>query len=343
MSRNVWVVMVALALVMSFASTAWADDASLAQPGAAEVASADVGATGETVCLDDYWCDRPRWSGYAGGIFLQRARAGSVSVFRYMANDAMAMDVHDLSFDHELGPEVELVRHGNRGRDLQVRYFGIQDWSAETTVHGSTNEFRFHQFGLNLFDIEDYAVRYRSKLDSLEVNLSFPTQRWLTPLAGVRWVQLHESGLTIVDQFQPGLYDRYGIRANNALVGVQIGAAGRLWNGPRLHIDSVIKGGLYGNTASRSFDADVGLIGQYHLSATDTCTAFVGELGFSATYQVTQRLAVRAGYEWMWLDGVALAPDQMPGTVLVTTPPTTQLDRSTLMLNGATVGVELTF
>ena len=39
--------------------------------------------------------------------------------------------------------------------------------------------------------------------------------------------------------------------------------------------------------------------------------AFLGEAGVVLTYAITQNLALRASYEAMWLEGVALAPEQI--------------------------------
>jgi hypothetical protein len=40
----------------------------------------------------------------------------------------------------------------------------------------------------------------------------------------------------------------------------------------------------------------------------------VGEIGVQCKYQVAERLSLRAGYQAMWLEGVALAPGQIQET-----------------------------
>ena len=44
----------------------------------------------------------------------------------------------------------------------------------------------------------------------------------------------------------------------------------------------------------------------------------MGELNLSATYDLTSHFKVRAGYEIMWLNGRALAPDQIDTSVAQT-------------------------
>ena len=47
------------------------------------------------------------------------------------------------------------------------------------------------------------------------------------------------------------------------------------------------------------------------LSATRNRAAFMGEAGVVATYALTKRLALRATAEAIWIEGVALAPEQI--------------------------------
>ena len=49
-------------------------------------------------------------------------------------------------------------------------------------------------------------------------------------------------------------------------------------------------------------------------SASDTKAAFIGEAGVNGSFQVTRCLSVRAGYQIIWLQDVALASNQIPVT-----------------------------
>ena len=71
-------------------------------------------------------------------------------------------------------------------------------------------------------------------------------------------------------------------------------------------------------------------------SASTNHTAFIGELGLQARYQVTQGLALRAGYELLWLDGVAIAPAQYTNIQGIDS-------NATVFYHGATVGMEYSF
>jgi hypothetical protein len=39
---------------------------------------------------------------------------------------------------------------------------------------------------------------------------------------------------------------------------------------------------------------------------------FVGEIGVTGAYQWTEHLAIRGGYQLLWIQGVAVASDQIP-------------------------------
>ena len=46
--------------------------------------------------------------------------------------------------------------------------------------------------------------------------------------------------------------------------------------------------------------------------------AFVGELGLTGAYAINDRWTVRGGYQAIWVDGVALAPDQIAASNVAT-------------------------
>jgi hypothetical protein len=55
----------------------------------------------------------------------------------------------------------------------------------------------------------------------------------------------------------------------------------------------------------------------YAAAASDNHAAFVGELGFTAVYQLSPHWSLRAGYQMLWLEGVAVAAEQVPAIDLL--------------------------
>ena len=95
----------------------------------------------------------------------------------------------------------------------------------------------------------------------------------------------------------------------NNLYGFQIGADGKLLERGRFSIDGLVKAGIFDNNAEESTEISDAKQ-QRPASASTNHAAFVGETGLQCQYQVTKGLLLKAGYEVIWLQGVALAPDR---------------------------------
>ena len=80
--------------------------------------------------------------------------------------------------------------------------------------------------------------------------------------------------------------------------------------------EGLIKVGLFGNAASQNsfIESSFESAPVFFASATGQSgqVAFVGEIGLTGVYRLSDRLLLRGGYQLMWIDGVALAPSQMP-------------------------------
>ena len=85
----------------------------------------------------------------------------------------------------------------------------------------------------------------------------------------------------------------------------------------------------------------------YPASATANHAAFVSEAGLQLKYQVVDGLALKVGYEVLWLDGVALAPGQIQETLITqSSAPVRALgvnSGSSVIFQGFTAGLEYPF
>lgn len=109
---------------------------------------------------------------------------------------------------------------------------------------------------------------------------------------------------------ESGFYD---IRTGNDLYGLQFGARLRRW-GPRLGWEATGKAGIFGNDASQRqsvIDWDNGPFERRSAARDGGQAAFVGELNFTGIYRLNDVWNLRAGYNLIWIAGVALAPDQL--------------------------------
>ena len=86
--------------------------------------------------------------------------------------------------------------------------------------------------------------------------------------------------------------------------------------GGPLTINALCKAGIYGNSATQriqqadSSDPTTNVT----IEANRSQAAFLGETGLVAHYRVNKHLSFRASAEAVWLEGVALAPEQINQT-----------------------------
>ena len=101
----------------------------------------------------------------------------------------------------------------------------------------------------------------------------------------------------------------------NDIYGFQLGAESVLYDDCcRFKIEGFAKAGIYGNNAKVSTDVlSMQEVDESERAGMDH-TTFVGELGIVASYELSCCWSLRAGYQAMWLDGVLVAANQVPGT-----------------------------
>jgi hypothetical protein len=78
-------------------------------------------------------------------------------------------------------------------------------------------------------------------------------------------------------------------------------------------VDAFGKAGIFGNTAAQNSEFSTGIV-TLPANGRGINTAFIGELGTTGRLQLTDHIVLRGGYRLLWLDGVALATDQLAVT-----------------------------
>jgi Putative beta barrel porin-7 (BBP7) len=260
----------------------------------------DLAACGDCCC--------PLWTVEAGTIFLRRDNQTDVP----LANGATPFSVADLAFhDYQAGPLVTLMRHGLFGTatTLEVTYFGVQVSNTASSA-GATSVFTTPAIN---FGANTVTSVYRSRFDSTEINLRDDLTEWLTFLAGFRWVELSDELSTDI-----GALASHNVNVNNHLYGAQIGADVVILRRERFSIDWFGKAGIYGNSADQT-TTTTGVGGAVpRLSARNSQSAFLGEMDLTLRYEITDHWSVLGGYRVIWLDGIALAPNQLANSNIAT-------------------------
>ena len=157
----------------------------------------------------------------------------------------------------------------------------------------------------------------------------------------LRYLRLREDLVYQTETETSGL--TYRLKTDNDLIGAQMGTDLFFCLTPRFKIGGEVEAGVYGNNARQRTNIEcpdwVGLKERNH----DTDVAFIGEAGVSALFRVTPRLTGRAGYQALFVDGVALGVDNF-NTASPFTARTSFVDNDgNLVMHGATVGFEWTW
>jgi hypothetical protein len=177
-----------------------------------------------------------------------------------------------------------------------------------------------------------------------------PNRYSISGVCGVRYLDLDDTFMYGVDYDGAvmGYLDYYS-RAENKLLGFQLGSnamyrIGCKWG---LHANTLV--GLYGNDIDthQYFNSTTGMVryvssgDAFDAHASKTDVAMLGELRVGASYQATCRCRIYGGWRAMGLTGVALATNQAPNQWLTAGQGASYVNSSgSMILHGLQTGVE---
>lgn len=272
------------------------------------------------------------------------------------------------------GPKLSLTYRGDAGYGVELSYFNVFDQSDARTIGPDTPRDWLVMKAPGIFwQTQDFPYQGMSWSDatslySAEANGRLDVGSRVTLLAGARWLQLNdtlEGTLTPADRTAPTWKqtnptdDIFQVTAGNTpagnyppfwttgttnnLYGVQIGVAGKIFELDRFSLDGLIKIGLFDNNAEQSTGVSLRKT-IFPSHATTNQAAFASEAGLQIKYQLINGVALKAGYELLWLDGIALAPGQIRETLTTASVRALGVNsRSTVLFQGATFGLDFSF
>jgi hypothetical protein len=281
-------------------------------------------------------CCCPNWTHYAifDVLFLQRNNQTGDRPLVFDADSSLpVMTTRDLQPGMATGVRTFYGKLVDDRYGWEIGYTGIYGMFGEATVTGPDNLELPTPLGLavkNFNDAEVVRGTYQSSLNIAEINVfrykccpdCGPDWCSLTRgrrnchcvdwLAGFIWAGLNEqAGLTSLC-CNPPEPASYNVRTSTNYFGGQIGMRGRReWR--RWAVEGSWKTALCGTSAYQSADPIVGTIsGQERgaVSARTGSVGFIGTLNGTLIYRLTDRWGLRAGYNFYWLTGAALAPAQ---------------------------------
>ena len=260
----------------------------------------------------------PGWTFRAGGLIMTRTQPDDAVLVTnsFSPGGAELLNASEFDFGFAGGFEIDAIRHNVFGTswDPEFRLFSLDGWNAQSDSVSSPSG-AVVQYVIpigNLQFTNNIAASLASELQSVEVNLRRQTRDWLTLLAGFRYVQLNERGLAILQDVGPGLnLATHAIDADNHLWGCQLGADATVFEFGRLQLGAIGKAGIYSNDCGNRVAVTQTEGPGFGSNSRDDHVAFVGELGATGNYAITERWSARAAYQLFWVDGVALASDQV--------------------------------
>ena len=273
-------------------------------------------------------CSAIGWTVQADMIFLRRDENSIVP----LVNGAAAFGIEGLDLSWRTGPRVSVIRHGVLGTrwDLEATYFSVDGWQDVAASAGATTFFTNPNIN---FAARTATANYREALYSSEFNLRRPFLDQFTFVTGFRWLELKDNLLTDL------VGASHEIDVNNFLYGYQLGGEWRMLTYEIIDVVAWGKAGVYGNSADQETNiVNVGgAVPAFGAQAGNI--SFVGEIGLYGAYRFADWAAVRAGYQAIWLDGVATAPNQIATSDVGTGVATINFSE-TLLYHGGFGGLE---
>ncbi len=259
-------------------------------------------------CCSCMNCCQPLWYASGGAVFLHRDRPTAGSIIGAFPTGTPAFSRgSDFDFGWNAGPDITIARRLDCNDLLAARFFS-SDATADLRFVTPGN---FIGAGFTGPGGTRITGRDETKLDSLELN--WQHQKWdqLSLLAGFRALELADSAKYQIGPTAAGDYTYV-----NHLYGGQLGADWALTDRCNpLQLNVVGKAGVYGNTDEGGITQLVGGTPVGRFAGQGTATSFVGELDFSASYALTNHIAIRGGYELLWLSDLALATNEASRTL----------------------------
>lgn len=325
----------------------------------------------------------PRWFDFwADAVYLQREDVSRRVEFtsdgpRGNAPPVIVLSTDNLSFDDEFGFRATAAVQFLPGGSLEVSYLGQMNWESRAQVVSNTAPLAdllysaFSDFGTTPppappnnggftdTDAAEFArIEYSSTFDTIGLNYR---SRWIAPncrfqgswIVGVRYFKLDEEFAhdIVVNYPDPngGInpitgFLNYDVGTSNSMTGFQLG--GDLWVTlyPGIRVGADVKAGLFGNRASqRTVVAAQSLANNVVETFESQQVALVSEANFTGLWRVNQHWTVRAGLQVLYIDGVALAAEnvnfQPPFGVNPTRTPFINANGN-IFYHGATMGLE---
>jgi hypothetical protein len=301
----------------------------------------------------------PLWTSYAltDALFWGRDNQATDRPLVVTVDGAEpVISTRDLQFPFSEGVRAFYGQRDPSRGGWELGYWGV--WGQSATSFAAATPPEFLQMpdplgGLMTIDGETATVKYNSLINSAEANV-FSTWTewrdhsgsWLTVdwLLGFRYVGVEEQASILMDCCVDDVSSvavPYGVRTRNNGFGAQIGNRTR-WTWERWAFEGWAKAGLLGNAQEQIQSPLIDFTGFQQrpaLSTTGGQVSFIGDINTSLVYRLTDVWGIRVGYNLIWIDGLALAPNQFDFSVTENSG-TRLVSGGGIFMHGANLGLE---
>lgn len=292
----------------------------------------------------------PRWKVQAELLSLWQSNVPAVPliVLDDPANPRTVLAADQMPTKMAPGILIGLILQVDDFHALETRWLDVENIQGARSFTGPAGyQLAWDNLaGIPVGQINSGVATATGTFRSLEVNWrrGNGTQS-LTWLAGFRWVEWNQT-LAINDTFDDGSIgtDVMNTRTVNDLYGGQLGLDALLLTlSDRIRFNGVAKAGIYGNPNAMATTTVGGdRIPPATFSATSSQVGFFGDIGVNGTIRLTNHILWRAGYNFFWISGVALPPQQLAKVNAAATPPTGKIDTGgSVFLQGWDSGIEI--
>jgi hypothetical protein len=323
---------------------------------------------------------RPRWYVTLEGAAIRREPTHNLDFASLgllpagtVVPTGVVLSTSDFNYDFTASGRLVVGHTFNECLQIEGIFFGVAQGDNTAAVRdntqnslGSTGNL-FSPFGgfgsspiLGL-DYNNFAqIHYTSSLQSAELNLvrklpSPPSKLTTSILFGVRYIGLPEefdyetiSNITSTGQIVTnGATNTMHVATTNELVGPQVGGLFEFYVDNRWWVNVEMKAGVMNNHGHQSTtytNVNAGTTTVYSESRTEDHTAFAEEISVQGVYRWTPHFSTQIGYRALWIQNLALAPENLNTDIQIITQGPPQLNHGeSTVYHGPFAGVTISW
>lgn len=253
-------------------------------------------------------------------------------------------------FNHEMGTRFTFGSKWNCTDGWEVGFTGPIDWvttGSRNVNVANPDSALFTSGGFPASDLDAFndatfhSQTYRTEYQSFEINKKSWAWDIFSVVYGVRIMDIEED-LTFFSEGAGGNDGLFIQQTDNTLIGLHIGGESMFPMSQRLMVGQRGRLGVAANFFDGSTFVNNGVTTLVNRGNDDEGLACFAEWGVLARYRLYRSLYLTAGYEFWYIDGIALAVDQ-PITNVNPAQGSVFFANDELFFHGGSVGVEILF